>query len=158
VRVEPDLSVPGDGNVFVIGDTAIALDGQGRPLPGVAPVAKQMGAYVGRRIRRRIQGLERGDEAPFRYRDYGALATIGRKAAVVQVGRVALWGLPAWLLWAVAHVYFLIGARNRAVVALNWMWNYLTFERGARLITGATEEGPELAAMDAGPEDRSKVA
>ncbi len=149
VKVREDLSVEGDPDVFVIGDTACAEGADGRLLPGVAPVAKQMGAYVGRRIARRIRGRERGDEPAFRYRDYGAMATIGRKAAVATFGRVRLWGLPAWLLWALAHVYFLIGARNRLVVSVNWAWSYVTFERGARLITGATEEQPEAEAMQA---------
>lgn len=144
VLVSKDLSVEGDANIFVIGDTALALGEHGRPYPGVAPVAKQMGAYVGKLIARRIHGEETGESPAFRYRDYGSMATIGRKAAVVEFGRFKLWGFPAWLLWAMAHVYFLIGARNRIVVSLNWLWNYVTLERGARLIIGATEEGPEV--------------
>ncbi|MDX1528661.1 MAG: NAD(P)/FAD-dependent oxidoreductase [Gammaproteobacteria bacterium] len=148
VVVSRNLSVPGDANTFVVGDTALAVDAEGKPLPGVAPVAKQMGAYVGRLIARRLSGKQTGEEPEFRYRDYGNLATIGRKAAVAQFGRLKLWGFPAWLLWAAAHVYFLIGARNRIVVSLNWLWNYVTLERGARLIIGASEEAPELEAIE----------
>ncbi len=149
VMVSKDLSVDGDPNIFAIGDTALAIADSGKPYPGIAPVAKQMGVYVGQLIARRIRGKHRGEVAEFRYRDVGNLATIGRKAAVAEFGRVKLWGFPAWLLWAMAHVYFLIGARNRIVVSLNWIWNYVTLERGARLITGATEEGPEAEALDA---------
>ncbi len=147
VMVSRDLSLNDDPNIFVIGDTAIALDASGKPIPGVAPAAKQMGVYVGKLIAGRIKG-KRLTAPGFRYRDYGSLATIGRKAAVAQFGRYRLWGFPAWLLWAMAHVYFLIGARNRIVVSLNWLWNYVTLERGARLIIGATEEGPEMEALE----------
>jgi NADH dehydrogenase FAD-containing subunit len=138
VKVGPDLSVPGHPNVFVIGDTALALAGNGRPVPGIAPAAKQMGTHVGRMIAARVSG--KPAPAAFRYRHTGSLATIGRKAAVADFGWLRLSGLPAWVLWAAAHVYFLIGWRNRLVVSLNWFWSYLTFERGARLITGASSE------------------
>jgi NADH:ubiquinone reductase (H+-translocating) len=138
VKVGPDLEVPGYPNVFVIGDTVFALGPNGRPVPGIAPAAKQMGHHVGRLIAAQVAG--RPHPGPFRYRHMGSLATIGRKAAVADFGRVRLSGLPAWILWAVAHVYFLIGWRNRLVVSLNWFWSYLTFERGARLITGASSE------------------
>jgi NADH dehydrogenase len=134
VTVGPDLSVPRLGNVFVIGDTAAVVDAAGVPVPGVAPAAKQEGRYVARVIMARLAG--RPAPAPFRYRNWGNMATIGRKAAVADFGRVHLSGFPAWLLWSLAHVYFLIGLRNRITVALNWGWNYLTFQRGARLITG----------------------
>jgi NADH dehydrogenase len=149
VKVEPDLSVPGHPDVFVIGDTASAMR-DGVAVPGVAPAAKQMGGYVGRLIDARVRG--RPMPSPFRYRNYGNLATIGRAAAVADFGRVQLSGLPAWVLWAAAHVWFLIGWRNRLVVALNWLWNYVTFERGARLIAGsakepdASDDHPRLAA------------
>jgi NADH dehydrogenase len=138
VKVGPDLEVPGYPNVFVIGDTVFALGPNGRPVPGIAPAAKQMGHHVGRLIAAQVAG--RPHPGPFRYRHMGSLATIGRKAAVADFGHVRLSGLPAWILWAVAHVYFLIGWRNRLVVSLNWFWSYLTFERGARLITGASSE------------------
>jgi NADH dehydrogenase len=135
VVVAPDLSVPGLPGVYAIGDTVSVVGASGRPVPGVAPAAKQMGRHVGRSIARRIAG--RGDaRQAFQYHDAGSMATIGRGAAVAEIKGVKLSGFPAWLLWAVAHVYFLIGARNRLVVATNWLWSYLTFDRGARLITG----------------------
>jgi NADH:ubiquinone reductase (H+-translocating) len=138
VLVTPELLVPGWPGVFVIGDTAWVPGADGHPVPGIAPAAKQMGAYVGRAIDARARG--RPHPPPFRYSHQGNLATIGRKAAVADLGWVKLSGFPAWLLWAVAHVWFLIGWRNRVVVGLNWLWNYVTFERGARLIAGSREE------------------
>ena len=133
VKVRADLSVPGHPDIFVIGDTAAAMGAAGQLLPGVAPVAKQQGEYLARALIAR----SRGQTAPaFRYRDFGSLATIGRKRAIAQMGRLHLSGLPAWLLWSLAHIYFLIGFRNRFTVALNWGWSYITFERGSRLITG----------------------
>jgi NADH dehydrogenase len=137
VKVAPDLSVPGHPNIFVIGDTAHVLDMEGKPLPGVAPVAKQEGRYVAKLIRTRVAG---SDLPPFRYRDPGSLATIGRKKAVVQFRRLRLSGYLAWWLWSVAHIYFLIGFRNRLVVAMNWAWTYVSFQRGTRLITGPDPE------------------
>ncbi len=134
VKVKPDFTVPGHADIFVIGDTAAAMNQNGQPLPGVAPVAKQAGRYVAQVIEVRLRG--RGEPKPFRYRDFGNLATIGRKSAVVEMGPMKISGFSAWLLWSIAHVYFLIGLRNRLIVALNWTWNYLTFQRGARLITG----------------------
>ena len=134
VQVAPDLSVPGHPEIFAIGDTSLAFDAGGNPLPGVAPVAKQQGAYVGKRIKERARGAE--PTRPFRYRNYGNLATIGRKAAVIDFGWIHLRGLVAWLIWSVVHIYFLIGFRNRLMVALHWLWAYFTFQRGARLITG----------------------
>jgi NADH:ubiquinone reductase (H+-translocating) len=148
VVVGADLSVPGHPNVFVIGDTAAAMQ-DGAPVPGVAPAAKQMGSYVGRLIDARVRG--RSFSRLFRYRNHGNLATIGRAAAVADFGWLRLSGFPAWVLWAAAHVWFLIGWRNRLVVALNWLWNYVTFERGARLIAGSVEE---LKA----PDDRPRLA
>jgi NADH dehydrogenase len=133
LKVRADLSVPGHPDVFVIGDTAQVTAADGTPLPGVAPVAKQQGQYVARALIARSQGRT---IAAFRYRDYGLLATIGRSRAVAQFGRLRLTGLIAWVLWSVAHIYFLIGFRNRSIVALNWAWSYLTFQRGSRLITG----------------------
>jgi NADH dehydrogenase len=133
VKVAPDLSVPGHPDIFVIGDTAALNGADGKPLPGVAPVAKQQGQYVADLLIARQAGKS---VAPFRYRDFGSLATIGRKRAIVQMGRFKLKGFLAWVLWSVAHIYFLIGFRNRLVVATNWLWNYVTFQRGTRLITG----------------------
>lgn len=146
VLVEPDLSLPGHKDVFVIGDTAHVPAPDRRPLPGVAPVAKQQGQYVARLLKARAEG---SDLSPFRYRDPGMMATIGRKRAIAQFGRLRVSGLPAWLLWCVAHIWFLIGFRNRLSVTMNWFWNYTTFQRGTRLITGLS--GACLEAMATPP-------
>jgi NADH dehydrogenase len=135
VKVLGDLSVPGHPDIFVIGDTALLNGADGNALPGVAPVAKQQGQYVADLLIARQTGQT---VKPFRYRDFGSLATIGRSRAVVQMGRLKIKGFIAWLLWSVAHIYFLIGFRNRLIVATNWLWNYVTFQRGTRLITGVT--------------------
>ena len=153
VVVARDLSVPGHPEIFVIGDTASVSGDDGRPVPGIAPAAKQMGAFVGRLIHARVTGGR--PPGRFRYRHQGDLATIGRKAAVAQLGRVQLSGFVAWALWAVAHVWFLIGWRNRFVVSLNWLWSYATFERGARLITSP---GQESQAQDAPASVESRAA
>ena len=137
VLVNPDLSVPGHPNVFVIGDTAAVADQPG--IPGTAPPAKQMGAYVGRLIAARVAG--RTPPPPFRYRHLGDLATIGRHAAVVKLGRLELTGFLGWLFWSLVHIYFLIGVRDRFIVAFTWLWDYLTFQRGARLITEVPPPG-----------------
>jgi NADH dehydrogenase len=131
VRVGPDLSLPGHPEVFVIGDTATVMDQPG--IPGTAPAAKQMGRYVGRLIAARIAG--RRAVPPFRYRHQGDLATIGRNAAVVNLHGLQLTGFLGWLFWSVVHIYFLIEIRYRFVVAFTWLWDYITFQRGARLIT-----------------------
>jgi NADH:ubiquinone reductase (H+-translocating) len=133
VNVQDDLSVPEHPNIFVIGDAAAATGPDGKPLPGVAPVAKQQGWYVANLL---IARAERKTLPAFRYRDFGSMATIGRKRAVAQLGAVKVSGLLAWLLWSFTHIYFLIGFRNRLAVAMNWGWNYVTFQRGTRLITG----------------------
>jgi len=143
VKVNPDLSIPGHPEIFVLGDTAHCLGQDGRPLPGVAPVAKQQGQYVAGLIKSSLAGKP---VAAFKYSDFGSMATIGRKSAVVEIGRVRLTGFVAWLIWSLAHIYFLIGFRNRLAVTLNWAWNYLTFQRGARLITGLT--GSKMPTME----------
>jgi NADH dehydrogenase len=137
IIVAPDLSVPGAEGVFAIGDTAAVLDPNGKPVPGIAPAAKQMGRYVGKLIAARVRGSQ--PLGPFVYRHYGDLATIGRKAAVVHLRRLDLTGFIAWVFWSIAHIYFLIGTRNRFIVAFSWLWNYLTAQRGARLITAEAE-------------------
>jgi NADH:ubiquinone reductase (H+-translocating) len=134
VEVAPDLSVPEAPEIFVLGDAARALDPEGRPLPGLAAVAQQQGQYVGELIAARVEG--RPDPGPFVYRDRGTMATIGRSAAVADFGTVQLTGHLAWLLWGLVHIYLLIGFRNRLAVFVNWMWSWLTYGRGARLITG----------------------
>ena len=134
IRVGPDFSVNGVPDVFAIGDTA-AIDGwNGQLVPGLAPAAKQAGTYIGRLIRAKIEG--RSAPSDFKYRHLGSLATIGRKAAVVDFGAIKLWGAPAWWLWGVVHVGFLVGLRNRLSTMINWFWAYLTYGSGIRLITG----------------------
>jgi NADH dehydrogenase len=132
VIVAANFEVPTLRNVFVIGDTAAASDGEGRQLPGIAPVAKQQGRYVAKLITARVGGLR--DPSPFRYRDAGQLATIGRRAGVIDYRRLRLTGRIAWWVWGVAHIYFLINMRSRLSVALEWLWSYFTYQRGARLI------------------------
>ena len=138
IPVAPDLSLPDHPEVFVIGDAALAKDAEGMPLPGVAPVAKQQGVYVARLIAAQLAGKSEG--VPFRYRDFGNLATIGRSHAVADFGWVGISGTLAWLLWCFIHIFFLIGFRNKAVVMLQWTWAYVTFQRGMRLITGRPPE------------------
>jgi NADH dehydrogenase len=135
VRVLPDLSVPGCPQVFVIGDLAL-VEQAGRPVPGLAPAAMQMGSHAAENLLRATRGEPL---APFRYRDKGMLATIGRRRGVALVGRVHLSGFPAWAAWLSVHIFFLIGFRNRLVVLLTWAWAYLTYERSARLIVGRGE-------------------
>jgi len=137
VPVLPDLTVPGHPEVFVIGDLAAAKDEHGKMLPGVAPVAIQQGRYVAKLIREEIKtpNLERRD---FHYWDKGSIATIGRAAAVAEFGKVHISGFVAWLSWLFVHILFLIGFQNRLLVFIQWAWSYVTYERGARLITGST--------------------
>lgn len=135
IIVEGDLSIPGHPEIFAIGDTAVVTDRSGKPVPGVAPAAKQMGRYVGRVIAARAAGTPA--PPPFRYRHQGDLAAIGRNAAVVHLGRLKLTGFAGWLFWSLVHIYFLIGARNRIAVAFKWLWDYITMQRGVRLITTA---------------------
>jgi NADH:ubiquinone reductase (H+-translocating) len=137
VPVAPDLRAPGQEDVYVVGDTALAKNPDGATQPGIAPVAKQQGAYVARAIAARIAG--RVSPPPFVYRDRGLLATIGRTAAVIAYKQLRLRGWLAWWLWGAAHVYFLVSFRNRIIVVTQWLWAYLVFERGARLITGVDD-------------------
>jgi NADH:ubiquinone reductase (H+-translocating) len=135
VKVRPDCSIPGDDKIFAIGDVACLGGQDGRPLPGLAAVATQHGKYVAEVIARRIAG--RPAPGPFRYRNRGTLAVIGRSRAVADLGRVQLRGFPAWLFWSVVHLFLLAGFRNRIIVYINWSWAWFTYGRGARLITGA---------------------
>jgi putative oxidoreductase len=148
LKVRPDLLVPGLAHVFAIGDTALAEAWNGRPVPGLAPAAKQGGAYVARVIQARIAG--RTSPGPFVYRHLGSLATIGRKAAVADFGWVRLSGALAWWLWGAVHIAFLVGLRNRISVMWDWFWVYLTFRSGTRLITGG-ENLPEVRALTQKP-------
>ena len=154
VEVRPDLTVPGHPEIFVTGDLA-ALTCDGKPVPGVAPAAIQAGKHAARNIRRAIAGqpLE-----PFRYRDKGSLATIGRAAAVADLKRVKLTGFLAWWAWWAIHIFFLIGFRSRLLVMFGWAWSYFTFQRGARLITGAPRARLPEASAPAGEEQRARSA
>jgi NADH dehydrogenase len=132
VPVAPDLSVPGFPEIFVAGDLAAVVQ-DGAPVPGVAPAALQMGEAAAENVLRDVRGEPR---RPFRYRDKGMLATIGRASAVARIGRFRFSGILAWLLWLFVHILFLVGFRNRVAVILDWAWSYATFGRPARLITG----------------------
>lgn len=134
IVVDATLAVPGLDSVFVVGDLARVVDVDGRDVPGVAPAALQMGGYVGRLLARKVTG--KAALPPFRYRDKGMLATIGRSRAVGALAGVRFGGLPAWWVWLFVHLMALVGFRNRAIVLFSWAWSYLTFQRGARLISG----------------------
>jgi len=133
LKVLPDLTVPGRSDIFAIGDTVNMANPDGSAVPGIAPAAKQQGEYVGRSIRACLSGAPRGE--PFRYRDAGSLAQIGKRSAVADFGWIALRGSPAWWLWGAAHIYFLVGVRSRLAVVLNWLWLHFRNQRAARLIT-----------------------
>ena len=138
VQVQPDLTLAGHPELFVAGDLAAVNQANGKPVPGVAPAAKQMGKYVADVIRARLHG--KPTPGPFKYADYGNLATIGRMAAIVHLGRLQLSGVLAWWFWLAAHVFFLIGFRNRVVVLLNWAVAYWSYQRSARIIFGDDQE------------------
>jgi NADH dehydrogenase len=131
--VAPDLTVPGHPDIFVIGDLAHYAHQSEAPLPGVAPVAMQQGKYVAQVIAARLRN---GTSPPFRYRDRGSMATIGRAAAVTDLGWVRFNGMLAWLTWLFVHLLYLVEFDNRLLVLVQWAWNYITWNRGARLITG----------------------
>jgi NADH dehydrogenase len=133
IKIAPDLSVPGHSEIFAIGDTATVDVWKGKPAPGIAPAAKQQGAHVARTIKHRLKG--RTEPRAFKYRHAGDLATIGKRSAVIDFGWCKLRGWVAWWVWGMAHIYFLIGLRNRLAVALSWLWIYLTGSRSACLIT-----------------------
>jgi NADH dehydrogenase len=132
LQVLPDLTVPGHPDIFAIGDTVVIAAADGKPVPGIAPAAKQQGRYVAELIKARLHG---GTPAPFRYKHAGSLAQIGKRKAVIDFGRFKLRGALAWWIWGIAHIYFLIGLRNRLSVALSWLWVYARDQRVARLIT-----------------------
>jgi NADH dehydrogenase len=133
VLVARDLSLPGQENIYVIGDTAAVFDGDGNLVPGIAPAAKQQGRYVAAALAARLRREQL--PRPFVYRHAGNLATIGRKSAVIEFSGLRLKGFVAWWIWGIAHIYFLIGVRSPILIATNWLWQYLTYHRGARLIT-----------------------
>lgn len=147
IKIQPDLTVPGQRNVFAIGDMTY-LEQDGKPLPGVSPVAMQMGRCVARNIQHTLRG-----EAfePFHYVDKGSMATIGRNAAIAEIGKLRLRGFPAWLAWLGVHLFFLIGFRNRLAAVFNWAWMYFTYQRGARLIIGEQAQAKPLPVPAANP-------
>ena len=132
VQVEPDLTVPGHPEIFAIGDTVTIADPDGKPVPGIAPAAKQQGRYVAALIKARLEGRS---SPPFVYKHAGSLAQIGKKKAVIDFGHIKLRGTLAWWIWGIAHIYFLIGLRHRLSVALSWLWVHARNQRAARLIT-----------------------
>ncbi|PKI18877.1 NAD(P)/FAD-dependent oxidoreductase, partial [Pseudomonas monteilii] len=138
VLVRPDMSVPGHPEIFVIGDTAASAMPDGKYVPGIAPAAKQQGQYVANLIKKRLKG--KSVDEPFKYKHQGNLATIGRSLAVIDMGRLKLRGALAWWIWKLAHIYFLIGVRNRLSVALSWVWNHSVGYRGSRLIMRSTPQ------------------
>ena len=139
LQVLPDLSVPGHPDIFAIGDTVVIAGPDGNPVPGIAPAAKQQGRYVADCIKARLRGAALG---PFHYKHAGSLAQIGKRQAVIDFGRFKLRGTLAWWIWGMAHIYFLIGVRNRLAVAMSWLWNYVRDQRSARLITqGSSKVG-----------------
>jgi NADH dehydrogenase len=133
-KVNPDCSLPGHPEVFVIGDAAFMLGDDGKPLPGVSPTAMQMARHVTKLIKDEV--TDRGPRTPFKYFDKGSMATIGRSRAIAQVGKIKLSGFIAWMAWLVVHLFYLIGFRNRILVMMDWGWAYVFYRRGARLITG----------------------
>jgi NADH:ubiquinone reductase (H+-translocating) len=137
IKAEPDLSAPGYPDIFVIGDT-VTIDGwRGKPVPGIAPAAKQQGRHIATTIKMRLGGD--ASPRPFRYKHSGSLATIGKRSAVIDFGWIRIRGRLAWWIWGLAHIYFLIGVRNRLAIALNWLWIYASGDRSARLITPGEE-------------------
>ncbi|HYT59241.1 MAG TPA: NAD(P)/FAD-dependent oxidoreductase [Haliangiales bacterium] len=141
VKVKPDLSLPDHPEVFAIGDMALVLDGEGKPVPGVSPAAMQMARHVARIVREELErGRERAARPPFKYWDKGTMATIGRSAAVAKIGRLEFNGFLAWLAWLFIHLIFLIGFRNKLAVLLQWTYSYFAYKRGARIVTGLPEE------------------
>ena len=153
VRVAPDLSVPGHPNIFVVGDAATIVNGNGKPVPGIGDAAKQGGRHAANVVRARIAGDT--NAMPFHYRHLGDIATIGRSRALIDFGWIRLTGWLGWWVWGAAHIYFLIGLKNRIFIALNWLWIYLSGYRSARLIT---QDGPGPADPSATPEGGSAPA
>jgi len=145
IRVAPDCSLPGHPEVFVIGDAAYLSDARGHIVPGVSQGALQMGRYVARLIDARVRGRTAAAVAPFRYRDYGAMATVGKSRAVVEIGALHFGGLLAWFAWMALHITVLIGFRNRLAVLSSWIYSYVFFRRGSRLITRSAPPGAEGA-------------
>jgi NADH dehydrogenase len=154
--VAPDCSLPAHPEVFVIGDAAYLVDAaSGRAVPGVSQGALQMGRYVARLIAAELTGAHRDPSAPFRYRDLGSMATVGKSRAVVEIGRAHFGGLLAWFAWMALHITVLIGFRNRVAVLLSWIYSYVFFGRGSRLITRGLPEASRRPVAPEPPEPRS---
>src|SRR5438067_11087547 len=146
VKVKPDLSLPGHSEVFAIGDMALVLGQDGRPVPGVSPAAMQMARKIARIIRDELDlGAGHAARPPFKYWDKGTMATIGRSAAVAKIGKLEFTGFLAWIAWLFVHLIFLIGFRNKLAVLLQWTYSYLAYKRGARIVTGLSEEATRVA-------------
>ncbi|HXJ76081.1 MAG TPA: FAD-dependent oxidoreductase, partial [Candidatus Dormibacteraeota bacterium] len=158
VKVNPDLSLPGHPEVFVIGDMALVLQEDGRPVPGVSPAAMQMARHVARLIEDELEAPGPALRAPFRYWDKGTMATIGRSAAVFWTGPFRLSGFIAWVAWLFVHLIFLIGFRNKLAVLLQWAYSYFSYRRGARIITSLPVAAPEAEPLPQTPKDRGKKA
>ena len=141
VKVNPDLSIPGHPEAFAVGDLALVLEENGKPVPGVSPAAMQMATHAARIIENEIAFGGAVARPPFKYWDKGTMATIGRSAAVAQVGRFEFSGFVAWLAWLVIHLVFLVGFRNKLAVLFQWFYSYLTYKRGARIVIDATQAG-----------------
>jgi NADH dehydrogenase len=139
VKVNPDLSLPGHPEVFAVGDMALVLQADGKPVPGVSPAAMQMARHVARIIDDELAGKQ-NTRTPFKYWDKGTMATIGRSKAVAQIGKIKMSGFSAWLAWLTLHLIFLIGFRNKVAVMLQWTYSYFAYKRGARIITNAPPE------------------
>ena len=142
VKVNPDLSVPGHPEVFAIGDMALVLEADGTPVPGVSPAAMQMAKHAANIIENDLAFSGGVKRPPFKYWDKGTMATIGRSAAVAQVGRFEFSGMLAWLAWLVIHLVFLVGFRNKVAVLFQWFYSYITYKRGARIITKGIQNQP----------------
>jgi NADH dehydrogenase len=145
LAVLPDLSVPGHPEIFAIGDTVSIARPNGKPVPGIAPAAKQQGAYVAKAIRARLAGR---NLPLFAYVHQGSLAQIGKGRAIIDFGWIRLRGALAWWIWGIAHIYFLIGVRTRLLVAINWLWIHTLDQRGARLITQGAQDGEAVKPID----------
>lgn len=156
IKVNPDLSVPGHPEVFAVGDIATVMQADGKPVPGVSPAAMQMAKHTARIIEDELEFPEACSRPPFKYWDKGTMATIGRSAAVAQVGRFEFSGFPAWLAWLMVHLVFLVGFRNKIAVMFNWMYSYIAYKRGARII--ATGIRDNSCAIETAPRAERKAA
>jgi NADH dehydrogenase len=158
IKVNPDLSLPGHPEVFAVGDIVSLMGENGKPVPGVAPAAMQMARHVARSIKEELDDASKSHKRqPFRYRDKGTLATIGRSAGIAQIGRIKLEGFLAWFAWLAVHLIFLIGFRNKLAVLVSWTYSYFTYRLGARIITGWPEPAARHSPVPSSKPERPKV-